>query len=411
MTGDTAGPAEGAGYAGDAEDAEVVVVGAGAAGLSLARHLAGVVTDGPLVVVEPPDGPARSPLRTWCWWEAGPGPYDAAVRHTWDRIAVHGPDGTLTDRPIAPLRYRMLRSDDFEALVGAELAAHPAVRRVTGRVTAVRDGAHRAEVDVEAPEGPRRLRARWVFDSRPLPALPPARTSLLQHFRGWFVRTPAPVFDPGAALLMDFRLPQPPRGVAFGYVLPTGPREALVEYTLFSRARLDGPAYDAGLEHYLREVLGVAEFEVTGTEEGAVPMTDAAFPRRTGARTFRIGTAGGATRPATGYTFSTAQRQARAVAAAYAAGRVPVPPPPHRRRHLAMDAALLRAVDTGRISGAELLAGLVASGPPERLLRFLDGGSSLREEVLMGFRTPVVPMALTCLELPLLRRTGALRAR
>ncbi|MFJ6217062.1 lycopene cyclase family protein [Streptomyces sp. NPDC092296] len=389
------------------DDADVVIIGAGAAGLSLARRLAALGPAGPAaaLVLEPPAGPLRSPQRTWCWWEAAPGgEYDAAVRASWDRVAVYGPGGGRTEAPVAPLRYKMLRSDDFAALVARELADRPAVRRLTAAVTAVRDGGRWAEVDADTPAGRLRLRARWVFDSRPPAVLPPARTRLVQHFRGWFVRTARPAFDPAAALLMDFRVPQPPRGLAFGYVLPTGPGQALVEYTRFSRAPLGREAYDAELDRYTREVLGLGPFEVTGSEQGAIPMTDAVFPRRTGARVFRIGTAGGATRPATGYTFSGIQRQTRAIARAYAAGRVPLPPPAHRRRHLVMDAALLRALDRGRLDGAAYFAGLFAGHPPGRLLRFLDGRSRLRDELLIGLRGPVLPMALSCAELALLRR-------
>jgi len=43
-------------------------------------------------------------------------------------------------------------------------------------------------------------------------------------------------------------------------------------------------------------------------------MTDAVLAARGGPRTVRIGTAGGATRPSTGYTFSAMQRQAADIA-------------------------------------------------------------------------------------------------
>jgi hypothetical protein len=45
--------------------------------------------------------------------------------------------------------------------------------------------------------------------------------------------TDRPVFDPGVATFMDFRVPQE-GGTCFVYVLPTDPRRALVEYTVFS---------------------------------------------------------------------------------------------------------------------------------------------------------------------------------
>ena len=389
--------------AGPAHASDVVIVGGGAAGLSLAHRLTetGAAT---VTVVEPPAGPLRPPERTWCYWDQGDGDFEEAVSASWSRLRVRGPDGSEVTVDPAPLRYRMLRSTPFERLVHSRLARSPVARVLRATAEGVRNMADGAEVRCSAPDGQRvTLHARQVFDSRPLRTLPPARTLLLQHFRGWFVRTAADCFDPAVADLMDFRVPQPRRGLAFGYVLPLAPDRALVEYTEFSRTPLTTAAYEAALGHYGRKVLGLGAFTVEAAEQGVIPMTDARFPRRIGSAVFRIGTAGGATRPATGYTFASVQRQSRAIADALRDGRGPVPPP-HGRRALAMDAVLLRALDTGRIDGPDFFTGLFRRTPPERLLRFLDGATSPWEEWGIGLRTPVGPMLRTAVELPFLRR-------
>ncbi|MFF8811442.1 lycopene cyclase family protein [Streptomyces pactum] len=381
----------------------MIVVGGGAAGLSLAHRL--VLTGShPVTLIEPPDGPPRPPERTWCFWDRDTGDLREAIGATWSRLRVRGPDGGAVTVDPAPLRYHMLRSARFERLVHARLAGSRTARVVRATAHTVRDVAGGAEVRCAAPDGRElTLRARLVFDSRPLPALPPARTLLLQHFRGWFVRTAGDRFDPRVADLMDFRVPQPRHGLAFGYVLPLAPDRALVEYTEFSRTPLTTAGYEAALGHYGRDVLRLGPFTVEAAEQGVIPMTDARFPRRSGPAVFRIGTAGGATRPATGYTFAAVQRQSRAIAAALRDGRATVPAP-HRRRALAMDAVLLRALDTGRIDGPAFFTGLFRHTPAERLLRFLDGATTPWEEWGIGARTPVVPMLRTALELPFLPR-------
>ncbi|MCK8678294.1 lycopene cyclase family protein [Streptomyces lichenis] len=391
--------------------ADVVIVGGGAAGLSLAHWITRTETDRAgldVVVVEAPEGPLRPAERTWCFWDDGPGEYEPAVTAEWDRLRITGPDGGAIEAAPAPLRYRMLRSAPFERLVHGRLAAHPRTRLLRAVVHEVRGGADGAEVRcVDAAGGRLTLHGRYVFDSRPPGRLPPARTTLLQHFRGWFVHTARPRFDPGTAQLMDFRVPQPDHGLAFGYVLPLAPDRALVEYTEFSRRPLPVPAYEAALRHYTGRVLGLGAYTVQGAEQGVIPMTDARFPRRRGPAHFLVGAAGGATRPATGYTFAAIQRQSRAVAAALAAGEPPgaaLVPPPHGRRALAMDAVLLRALDTGRIDGPRFFTGLFARAPAERVLRFLDGGSTPGEELGIGLRCPVGPMLRTAAELPFLRR-------
>ncbi|MDH6521408.1 lycopene beta-cyclase [Streptomyces sp. SAI-135] len=385
-------------------EADVAIIGAGAAGLSLAHRLSRPApgTAGlSVVLLDAPPGPLRPPRRTWCFWESGRGPYDAAVTRSWQRLRVHRPTGEPIEQDISPLRYKMIHSDDFESLVQHDLDRGGRVRRVEATVESVEGLPRGARVDARTADGhAESVRARWVFDSRPLGSLPAARTTLLQHFHGWFVRTRRPVFDPARAEFMDLRTRQPAQGLSFGYVLPTRPDQALVEYTEFSPAVLSADAYDEALTHYTGTVLGLGDFEVTGTESGVIPMTDARFARQTGASVFRIGTAGGATRPSTGYTFAGVQRQTAAVAAALHRGRRPLPPQPHSPRARAMDAVLLHALDSGLVDGADFFARLFTRIPMTRLLRFLDGGTRPHEDIAIGLRTPVLPMLRAATEVP-----------
>ncbi|WP_017584923.1 lycopene cyclase family protein [Nocardiopsis ganjiahuensis] len=378
-------------------DYDVVVIGAGAAGLTLA-HRMGQVNErrvSPLrtALVEPPRGPSTPPPRTWCFWEPDGGPWDHLLAARWEDLTVVGPDGAEFRSPAEPYVYKMLRSADVDAHVRATADGHVEQRELY--VEDVADGPDHATVSAVAPDGDRVvLTARWVFDSRPPSPPPVGRTHLLQHFRGWFVRTPQDAFDPDAAVLMDLRPPQPRRGVAFGYVLPLSRREALVEYTEFGRTALSTPEYDRALKDYCDRV-GLPEVEVTAAEQGVIPMTDARFPTRTGRRLFRVGAAGGATRPSTGYTFSGVARQTSAIADALAADRVPVPPVPHRPRHLLMDAIMLRALASERVSGADFFTRLFAANRLGDVLAFLDGDSRFTRELAMGLTTPVAAMSLS----------------
>jgi hypothetical protein len=80
------------------------------------------------------------------------------------------------------------------------------------------------------------VRAGLAFDTRPSRGM--GRHGLTQLFLGQEIETEEAVFDPGAAMLMDFRCPQS-GAPHFTYVLPTSPRRALVEDTwrepVFSR--------------------------------------------------------------------------------------------------------------------------------------------------------------------------------
>ncbi|MFF8406663.1 lycopene cyclase family protein [Streptomyces sp. NPDC015684] len=390
------------------ERTDVAIVGAGAAGLSLAHRLSGHVPGRRMpsvVLLDAPPGPLRPPRRTWCFWESGMNRFEAAVTASWRSLRVRPSTGAPVTGDISPLRYKLIRSTDFEALVDRDLRLSPNVRRREATVETVEDVSGGAQIRFRTADGrPGVLHARWVFDSRPLHSVPAARTTLLQHFHGWFVRTDEPVFDRDTAELMDFRTPQPDRGLSFGYVLPMSPREALVEYTEFSPRVLTAEGYEAAVRHYAEDVLRLGDVEVVSTETGVIPMTDGPVARQVGQSVFRIGTAGGATRPSTGYTFAGLQRQTRTIAAALRRGRRPVPPPAHSARSRAMDAVLLRALDSGRVDGPALFSRLFAGLPMNRLLRFLDGRTRLTEDLTIGLRTPVGPMLRSALELPVLPR-------
>jgi lycopene beta-cyclase len=373
-------------------DVDVAVVGAGGAGLSLVTQLdravraAGPGTAAPSVVLVDPVH-RRGADRTWCFWDGGRSDVEAAVHRSWSRVELVDRAGRPRVLDLSPLRYVMVRSADFYALA-EDAARRLDVGRVVADAEAVLDGPQVAVVRA----GGREIRARWVFDSRPAPPSVPPNTALLQHFRGWTVRFDAPVVDPAVAVLMDFSVPQPPGGVAFGYVLPDDDRRALVEYTLFSRSRVPAEAYEAQLRAYLdRRWPGVGHV-VEGVEDGAIPMTDGGYRRRVGHRVFRLGTAGGATRASTGYTFAAMQRQAAAVARALVSGRDPQPPPAYPARHRWMDAVLLRALDRGHADGADLFVRLFARNPPQRVLRFLDGATGIREDLALMATAPLPAM-------------------
>ena len=387
--------------AGSGPDVDIAIVGAGGAGLSLVLHLDALLAADPglprpsIVLVDPVH--RRGDDRTWCFWDdhaAANRPVEPAVHRSWTSADLITPRGERRLLDLVPLRYAMVLSSDFYAL--AEGAARRlGVERVTAAAQ-VTDGPRRALV--ETGLGPERggtpIRARWVFDSRPAAPSRPGATTLLLHFRGWTVRFPDPVLDPEVPTLMDFTTPQPADGVSFAYCLPLAPDRGLIEYNEFSPARLTDPAYDRAMRGHLDRTYGAAgrAVEIEAVEDGALPMTDAVFPRRSGRRVFRIGTAGGATRGSTGYAFAAIQRQSAAVARALLTGAEPVPPPAYPARHRWMDAVLLRVLDRDLTDRAELFVRLFERNPPHRMLRFLDGDTRPAEELALMASSPQWPM-------------------
>ena len=233
--------------------------------------------------------------------------------------------------------------------------------------------------------------ADYVFDSR-LP-VPPDVNMLAQRFFGQFVRTQAPRFDPTRCTLMDFRVSQE-SGLHFLYTLPFSPTEALVEDTYIQDSRAAGRTpeqHRAEIAGFLARQRGLTEYAVTREEGGAIPMTARPFPKRDG-RVFFIGTAGGCTKPSSGYTFARIQEQCRQIADAAATGtldRFRERPAPARYRFF--DAVFLQALrdDPGAFPG--YFQRLFARVPPEALTAFLSETGTWHSDSQIIRSLPLAP--------------------
>jgi lycopene beta-cyclase len=357
------------------EPYDYIIAGAGAAGLSLAYHMvqAGLGNKRILLLDR---APKTTNDRTWCFWEVGENPFEAVVFRRWNQIWFHG-EGISRRLQIAPYAYKMIRGIDFFGFMHQWAAKQPNIHLHYGEITHIQEDPGGVRVEVEGQP----FVGRWAFSSlyKPLPRQP-HHHHLLQHFKGWVVRAPGPVFDAEAATFMDFRLEQQGE-VRFGYVLPFDARTALVEYTLFSAELLSPEAYDAGLREYLEGLLGLERYEVLETEFGLIPMTDAPFVRRPSPHVMNIGTAGGCTKASTGYTFKRILHQSRRIAKALAQTGQPFYPEPAFSRHAWMDSVLLHVLEARLSPGKQIFSDLFRKNPSQRVLRFLDEETSLLEDL------------------------------
>ncbi len=359
---------------------DYLITGAGAAGLSLAYHLnqAGL-SDKRILLID--RAPKTGNDRTWCFWEDRPGSFEALVFRAWDCIGVYSPD-FCARLDIRPYRYKMIRAVDFYRFMDDWLAEQPNIARVWAEVVSVETIGEHAVVRTKSGEV---YRGAWAFNSIPLIKVTPqpAYHHLLQHFLGWVIRTTQPAFEPEVATLMDFRVEQS-GDTRFVYVLPFDAHTALVEYTVFSPALLTRDEYARPLAGYVNQQLGIADFEVQHEEFGVIPMTDAPFPSRSGARVYHIGTAGGDTKPSTGYTFRRIQRRTQRIAwSLRQSGAPPDDRQPTSARHALLDSTLLNVLSRGRLPGWRVFADLFARNPPQRVLRFLDEDTTLPEDLLI----------------------------
>jgi lycopene beta-cyclase len=366
---------------------DYIMAGAGAAGLSLAYHLAQTpLRDKAILLVD--KAPKTDNDRTWCFWERGDGPFERVVCRQWQDVYFHGAGyDALMD--LDGYRYKMIRAGDFYPFVRRELEGLPNVHWVYGDITAVRDEPDGASVVVDGET----YAGNWLFDSRfglSSLARQPGRHYLLQHFKGWEVEVDRPVFDPAKATLMDFRIEQHGE-TRFFYVLPFDERRALVEFTVFSADLLTDAYYEGEVARYLREFLGLDAYRVLHKEFGVIPMTDHPFPVQRGRHVILTGTAGGQTKASTGYTFRRIQQHSKALADALLTTGRPHVTGGFKGQFALYDSMLLNVMARNRYPIKEIFTLLFQKNPPARILKFLDEDTSFAEDLQIMSTTPYAP--------------------
>ena len=360
---------------------DYIIAGAGAAGLSLVFHLLQTrLRDRTVLIVDKAEKQQND--RTWCFWEAGAGPFEEVVHQHWSRMYFHGKDySELLD--LLPYRYKMIRSADFYQYVKSTIAHHSNVTWLTAEVQSIRESNNSAQVLTSQGA----FEASWVFSSLRDPherELVNGHIYLLQHFKGWVIQTAEDFFDPEQATLMDFRIDQHDE-CRFFYVLPTDKRTALVEFTLFTADLLPEHEYEDELKQYLRRFLSLTDYTITHEEFGVIPMTDQPYPSQHSEHVINLGTAGGMTKPSTGYTFQRIQQDSQQlVGSMLRTGRPERHPTTWDRRFHLYDSTLLRVMDKNQYPVKEIFTDIFRRNPADRVLRFLGEESSFREEILIA---------------------------
>jgi lycopene beta-cyclase len=371
---------------------DFIIAGAGCAGLSLAVHLirSGKFDESKVLLVD--RDPKNSNDRTWCFWESGPSFFEEVVYRKWGNLDFFG-DGFSGPLDCGPYSYKMIRGIDFYNYCLDLVRSRPNFTIVHSTV----DELFSDDSGTGASIGGQVVHARYIFNSILFkkPELSAKEHWLLQHFRGWIIRTEKNVFDPLRATLMDFRVPQN-AGTTFCYVLPFSAHTALVEYTVFSPHLLEKNEYEEGLKNYLREQLNLEQYHILETESGVIPMTDHAFPASKG-NIIQIGTAGGQTKASSGYTFRFIQKHSAAMVAGLIRSQNPFTVPAPRRFRF-YDSVLLRLLNEKTLEGSRIFTGLFRGNKASQVLKFLDNETSLSEELLIINSLPKTPFIKAALK-------------
>lgn len=365
---------------------DLIIAGMGCAGLSLAVQLSasGLSEGKKILLVDREKKNANN--RTWCFWETQPGHFEDIVYKSWSKAGFYNPDTSLLLQ-LHPYQYKMIRGIDFYERCMEVIEGDPAFDLLLEDVTAI--GNEDGHAICEA--GGKKYAAPFLFNSilfHP-PELRQGEYHLLQHFKGWVIRTMKPSFTPDQATLMDFR-PHQDHGTTFVYVMPFSETEALVEYTVFSPSLLSEADYAEGLSVYIGKTLGLKEWEVVEEEFGVIPMTNHHFKRKNG-YIYNIGTAGGMTKASSGYTFRFIQKDTDNIIQAMRESGNPFVSSGSFSRFQWYDSVLLNILWHGTLRGDRIFGELFKHNSAELILKFLDNETSLPEELRIMTSLPQWP--------------------
>ena len=311
------------------EHTDVVIIGSGIAGLTLASRIMQKDAGLKVSVIGPEDN--RNQRLSFWIDKKNAGNYRPFITHQWQTWSFnHSRSGHASHRACHQ-RYVSLDAKLYKKHLRKQLFAtgcHLQSASVTNidieranNVVYVRDEA---------------ITAATVIDTR-APCIP--ETTLKQQFWGSVVDLPRP-HGLAAPILMDFQVtPIAKDGVTFVYVLQLTSSQLLVEATTFSTRLQAESDYQRCVSDWLLQHFDYPlTIDDDKSESGLLPMGPVT-PLESGIP--RCGMAGGAARSSTGYAFQGIERQAALMASQLSAGKQPETRSPFSRKTDWMDKVFL----------------------------------------------------------------------
>lgn len=362
---------------------DYIIAGGGMSGLSLAYYLSKSELKHKKILIIDKEAKTKND-RTWAFWEKHDGAFEEIVAQKWKDFWVYGP-GTQKSMNLKEYQYKMIRGIDFYGFIIPKIKANPNVTFIFTEIEQIIDNQVITKLGT--------FEAQYIFDSTyALNLNLPHKHNLLQHFKGWVIKTPTPAFDPQKPTIMDFRVAQIEDDCTFFYVLPTSPTEALVEYTLFSPALLQPQDYQNALENYLKKYLQITDYEILHEEFGVIPMTDEDTPEIINPHLIRIGTSGGYTKGSSGYTFTRTQSYLQEIVENLVTFGEPFRwKEPLKARYKWLDSVFLNVLVKKRVEARKVFLGLYRNNQADYVFKFLDEESTLFEDLKIMIKMPLLP--------------------
>lgn len=366
---------------------DYIIAGSGCAGLSLLyRILQEPILQHKSILVIDKDS-KKTNDRTWCYWEKETGTFEAVVSAKWNSLAFLTSD-FKKNLDLGSYTYKMIQGIDFYNFVLDSVKKFTNVTFVQENILSISSDENFGIVKTNLAN----YTSKIVFNSTSLfnPVIT-EKNSLLQHFKGWVIKTETAQFDTNVGRLMDFTISQE-HGATFMYVLPTSKTEALIEYTLFTPKLIEKEAYDNALKKYIKEDLNIDKYSIKHQEFGVIPMSLANFKRTESNTIINIGTAGGFTKASSGYTFQFIQKNVSEIVLSLKNNQPILNKTTFKDRiYNWYDRTLIDVLLSNKLTGKEVFTRIFKKNSPEKILAFLGNESTIKEDFSIMKNLPILP--------------------
>lgn len=338
----------------------------GCAGLSLAVQLiqSGVKFEKVLLIDK---SPKQHNDRTWCFWTKEQNQwYEPIVYKSWKQFKFSSTNFS-DSLDLNPYQYKLIRGIDFYEHCLNVISNDKRFTIAYDTIINIKSENDKALLQTKLGN----YNANYIFNSAIINHHKQLQhINYVQHFKGWVIETNTDCFNDECPTFMDFSIDQH-NDCRFVYIIPHNKRKALIEYTGFSPKSISDTEYDEFLKQYLEQTLKLTNYSITEIEKGEIPMAESDFINPYGNKVINIGTAGGHSKPSTGYTFYFIQRYVNDIITQIKHNRT-ITAPVQKNKYKFFDKVLLQVIDDKKTPAAEVFAGLFKRNKTTDLLAFLN---------------------------------------
>ena len=358
------------------EKYDYIICGAGLSGLILANRIFEdrFFDDKNILLI---DKDLKSSVnKTWCFWETGNSVWKDYIVKSWDTV-IFKSKGFRKEKSLKNYSYKMIKSKFFLDSIINKIKQANNFDFFQDEIVDFIESENNVLVKTKSNQ----FLANNVFNSCVDINEIKSKTSypfLLQHFLGWTIETKESVFNEKKATIMDFSIDQKDE-TRFFYVLPLSDKKALIEFTVFSKDLLKKDEYELELIKYIKS-LKIDKYKIIEDEFGVIPMTCYPFERKNTSKILNIGTAGGWTKPSSGYTFKFIEKNTIKLLA-HIKKNTQFSNFKIKTRHWIYDLIFLDVLYKNNYLGSNLFTKMFSKNPMEKIFMFLDNETSITDEL------------------------------